>query len=53
MRLEYGELANVFEQSTIERFQQMTFKGLEIIEDDTPATLENGKFGIATNYEQM
>ena len=48
---EYGELANVFEQTTIERFKEMTFKGLEINEDSTPASLEDGKFGIASSYK--
>lgn len=49
---EYGELANVFEQSVIERFREMSFQGLEISDDSTPATLENGKFGIASGYTQ-
>lgn len=47
---EYGELANVYDQSTIERFREMTFQGLEIVEDVEPSQLENGKVGIATEY---
>ena len=48
---EYGELANVFEPATIERFKEMTFKGLEINENSDPTTLEDGKFGIASEYK--
>lgn len=53
MKLEYGELANVFEQLTIERFRQMTFTGLEIVDSEEPSKLENGKVGIATSYQQI
>lgn len=53
MLTEYGELANVFDQTTIERFREMNFKGLEITQDTEPAELEMGKVGIATSYDQI
>ncbi|CAI2363958.1 unnamed protein product [Moneuplotes crassus] len=49
---EYGELANVYPQATIERFRELTFKGLEMNSNTTPAPLQNGKFGIAANLEE-
>jgi hypothetical protein len=51
MKVEGG--GQVISYHALERFREMTFTGLELVEDTTPAPLENGKFGIATSYTQI